>query len=73
MITGKGFPREVRHKIEVQELGGQSVFSLPFTLTENHIIFIGGIITDINYTGIGTQTLTFSQSIGQGEDIFITK
>ena len=58
-------------KFVVTDAGGEDTFVLPFPLTENNLVFVGGIITDIPYIGLGTDTIVFSQPLYQGEIIHI--
>ena len=73
MITGISYTSSEKQQIEVAAPAGQNSFSLNETLTEHHLVFVGGTLTDMPYTGIGTTTLTFTggYKLNQGEILTI--
>jgi len=71
MITGGGHISVETFRFEVDNVAGERSFELPFILTSSHLVYIGGIVTDITYTGIGKTIIVLSQNINKGESIII--
>lgn len=72
MITGVSYNESTKQEYEVTNPFGQSVFPLTEQLTENALVFVGGVLTDLPYTGVGTTTLTFTGvTLNQGEILTI--
>ncbi|MFA5670480.1 MAG: hypothetical protein WC967_14670 [Balneolaceae bacterium] len=72
MITGITHSTSSKQEYEVTNPLGQSVFPLTEQLTEDALVFVGGVLTDLPYTGVGTNTLTFTGgALNQGEIVTI--
>lgn len=60
MITGQNYSNQKKQQYTVSNAAGQSSFPLTEKLTEHHLVFVGGVLTDMPYSGVGTLTLTFT-------------
>lgn len=71
MSGGYLFTRSEKFREEVS-IASKTVFALSFILTANSVVYVGGtLLDDLEYTGLGTTTLTLINAALQGDVVIV--